>query len=216
MQLLLLRYRRIKSVGDQKEKLYNAGDVIEIKNKQLAMQLCQGPNPVAEPYGAEAMALPGGVGVLSTRKVTAPYWATALELPVRAIKDGQYALPFAYTIVWDPRLKPVQRYVHIAVKILSRTDWDIGCVIRSYVKGKLACNIGSDADRAKTKAIIRDLRIPYYRPEIMFIKKNERTQAFIECWQTERLGGDRRLALLRALYIIKPFLWPLPAHWVAK
>lgn len=216
MQLLLLRYRRIKAYGDLKEVLHNEGEVIEIKNKKLAEQMCQGPNPVAEPYGADAMELPGGVGVLCTRKVSAPFWATALDLQVRSIKDGQYALPFAYTILWDPKIKPVQRFVHIAVKILSRTDWDIGCVIRSYVKGKLACNIGSDEDRAKTKAIIRDLRVPYYRPEIMFIKRNERTQAFIECWQQERLGGDRRLALLRALYLVKPFLWPLPAHWVVR
>lgn len=216
MQLLLLRYRRLKAVGDLKEVLHNADEVIEIKNKALAEQMCKGPNPVAEPYGADAMALPGGVGVLTTRKVHAPFWATALDLPVRAVKDGHYVLPYAYTIIWDPKLKPVQRYVHIAVKILSGTDWDIGCVIRSYVKGKLACNIGSDEDRARTKAIIRDLRIPYYRPELMFIKRNERTQAFIECWQTERLGGDQRLGLLRALYLTKPFLWPLPAHWVAR
>jgi len=213
MQLLLLHYHRIKAEGDVREILHNAGEVIEIKNKALAERMCA--NKIAELYGADAMDLPGGVGVLTTHKVTEPFWASALDLQVRAIKDGEYALPFAYTIIWDPRVKPVQRYVHVALKILSRTDWDLGVCVRSYVRGKLAENIGSDADRAKTKAIIRDLRVPYYRPELMFIKRNERTQAFIECWQTERLGGDQRLALLRALYITKPFLWALPAHWVA-
>lgn len=214
MQVLLTRYRRIKAQGDDREILHNAGEVIEVKNKKLALQLCK--DGWAEPYGADAMKIPGGVGVLATHKVSKVFWAAALELPVRWVKDGQYTLPFAYTVLWDPRTKPVQRYVHIALKILSRTDWDIGCVIRSYVRGKLACNIGSDEERARTKKIIKDLRIPYYRPGLIFIKRNERTQAFIECFQKERLGNDQRLSLLRALFITKPFLWALPAHWVAR
>lgn len=90
---------------------------------------------------------------------------------------------------------------------------------------KLAADVGSEADRRATRAVIHDLRVPLHATELLFVRRNETGLALLAAWLEEmETGGpgvpgvdparDSRLAFLRAVYRVKPRLCVLPTSWL--
>ncbi|MDZ4768366.1 MAG: hypothetical protein SGJ24_04495 [Chloroflexota bacterium] len=78
----------------------------------------------------------------------------------------------------------------------------------------LACDVGTVEERKVTAGEIGDLRVPIYETGLMFLRRNSESEALIRQWATSMsLGGDARLAWLRAMWHVKPLLLPLPASW---
>jgi len=92
--------------------------------------------------------------------------------------------------------------------------WDCAAPLWRY--GVLAQDVGGLSERERTEAITRDLRIPLYATELLFVRRSETTEQLLAVWQAERDGGDERLAFLRALYEVKPLFLALPRSWLAK
>lgn len=91
--------------------------------------------------------------------------------------------------------------------------WDAAAPLWRY--GVLAEDLGGPAERARTEAIVRDLRIPVYAPELLFVAPTEAGRALVETWRAECADGeDERLAFVRALYLVKPRFCALPCTWV--
>jgi len=125
--------------------------------------------------------------------------------------DGQDPLPYARTLAWDTRanLRPELT----AAGFDQLKTWQVAIPLWSY--DKLARDVGDDDDRARTVKIIRDLRVPLYRTDVMFLRRCEPVEELLKVWQVEREGpGDDRLALLRALYQVKPLVLALPTTWI--
>jgi len=61
--------------------------------------------------------------------------------------------------------------------------WQMAAPLWSYTE--LACHIGSEADRAQTKAIIRDLRVPVYDVRAVFVRKCDETAEVLRQWKAE-------------------------------
>ena len=133
-----------------------------------------------------------------------------------AVERGAWpTLPWAKTMVWNPRLRLRKELVPIGFHLLD--TWQVAIPIDDY--DVLASQVGSDEDRVRTMATIRDLRVPMYTPDLLFVKRCGDTERLLEQWryQTESFeGGDPRLALLRALYVVKPLVLALPTTWVWK
>lgn len=119
------------------------------------------------------------------------------------------------TIPWD--------LVAAGFAFLER--WDAAAPLWRY--GVLAEALGSAAERERTREITRDLRLPVYAPELLFVADNEAGRALVETWRREcdltpspfptREGGiDERLAFVRALYLVKPRFCALPRSWLAE
>jgi hypothetical protein len=82
---------------------------------------------------------------------------------------------------------------------------------------ELAATVGTDEDRAKVKAVIRDLRVPLYDTRLIFARKTETTIRLFKEYNTELSNGmDDKLAFLLALYRVKPFLLPVPLTWTGR
>lgn len=80
---------------------------------------------------------------------------------------------------------------------------------------QLAGEIGSAADRALTLEAIRDLRVPVYASELLFVRRCPAGLALLEAWSAEcASGGHPRLAFLRAVYRVKPRFLGLPRTWL--
>lgn len=79
----------------------------------------------------------------------------------------------------------------------------------------VAEQIGTGDDRARTKIILHDLRVPVYSPDLVFVRDSEPGRQLVERWSAECDGGDERLAFLRALYAVKPLFCALPRTWLS-
>jgi len=110
-----------------------------------------------------------------------------------------------YTVPWD--LLPS------GFHFLRR--WDAAAPLWRY--GVLAKDVGTPAERKRTKKVTLDLRIPLCEPGLLFIRSSEAGRALLERWRAEcQQGSDERLAFLRALHIVKPKFCALPRSWLAE
>ena len=92
--------------------------------------------------------------------------------------------------------------------------WEMACPLWRY--GVLAQDVGTTAERERTKALCFDLRVPLMEPGLLFARQCEASERMIETWRREcEGGGDERLAFLRALCLVKPRLLTLPRSWLA-
>lgn len=93
--------------------------------------------------------------------------------------------------------------------------WDAAAPLWRY--NVLAADAGTDDERRRTAAIVRDLRVPLHSYELLFVRGNEVGRALLATWEAEtRPGDDPRLAFLRALYRVKPRFCALPCSWLAE
>ncbi len=92
-------------------------------------------------------------------------------------------------------------------------SWDAAVPLWRY--GVLAADVGTAAEQKKTQQVIRDLRVLLHSVELLFVRRTAAGSALLAQWQAE-LGGDLRLAFLRALYQVKPRLCVLPTTWLAE
>ncbi len=93
--------------------------------------------------------------------------------------------------------------------------WDAAVPLWRY--GQTAEDVGTPAERKRTQAVVRDLRVLLYSHELLFVRKNEVGETLVATWVQElEGGGEPRLAFLRAVYRIKPRLCVLPRTWLAE
>ena len=101
--------------------------------------------------------------------------------------------------------------------------WDAAAPLWRY--GILAKDVGSEGERKATEQIVRDLRVPLYACELLFVKGSEAGRQLVATWEEERArpfgvpqgkGSEPRLAFLRALYRVKPIFCALPRSWMGK
>jgi len=130
------------------------------------------------------------------------------KLPVTA--GPLPAIPYERTIMWDVAAKARVELFAAGLSFLSR--WSMAVPLWSY--DELARDIGSEADRLRTEAVVHDLRAPVYDTRLMFVRRNAEAEAVMQAWGAERDGGDVRLAFLRAVYKVRPLILALPTTWL--
>jgi hypothetical protein len=152
-------------------------------------------------------------GIVLVRRGLKISTSNARKLRLEVRKGGNWSPPFGktlflggdYTVPWD--LLPS------GFHFLQR--WDAAAPLWRY--GVLAADVGTDAERKRTKKLTLDLRIPLYEPALLFVQANETGRALMKAWRAEcRPGWDERLAFLRALHMVKPRFCALPRSWLAE
>lgn len=138
----------------------------------------------------------------------------------KILKRNQYnldmangrTLAFSRTLLWQPDAHLRLDLIPVGFHRLT-AGWQIAAPLWRYQK--LARDIGSAEDRAKTKAVIHDLRVPVYETGCMYIRRCAETRRLMRIWKREmKGGGDEKLAFMRALYITKCVICALPTTWV--
>lgn len=125
---------------------------------------------------------------------------------------GEPAIAFQKTMIWNPKVQLRTELVSAGFGMLE--TWEIAVPLYSY--DELAVHIGSEEDRKRTKAIIRDLRVPVYDVRLIFVRNCEATQQLFDAWTEENgIAGesDERLSFMRAFYRVKPAMLALPITW---
>lgn len=103
---------------------------------------------------------------------------------------------------------PAPDLVPVGLALLRR-GWDVAAPFDAG--GLLAADVGTEEDRARTCAVVGDLRVPLYSPGVVFVGAGG--EEWFRAWRAECDGGDERLAFLRALFRVKPRFCALPRAW---
>lgn len=206
---------RLKSVQriDRQGKLrtYHPGDWVDV-GKQTAMLWMSRGDAEIPSFKRDTYKI-GEAGVIirgaeSTEPYQAHFDVTKLTLTLIV---GEPYLAFDKTMIWHP--KAPLRSELIAPGFGFLDTWEIAMPLYSY--DELAIHIGNEKDRAKTQAVVRDLRIPLYDTRLIFVRHCENTQRLFKIWGDENeAGDDERLAFMRAYYQVKPLMLALPITWV--
>jgi len=197
VRIKLLKYRRFLENG--RERLRYPGEIIDVKNKALISQLVdQGVALVLVPKVSE---IPEDAGLVLTRPREVPPGFARHQV-------SDPCVPYAKTMIWYPQADVRLDLVSVGLRLLER--WEIAVPLVSYTV--LANTVGTDEDRERTEAVIRDLRVPVYDPRLVFVRKGTAGEETIMRWQAD--NGNMLLAFLRALYAVKPLVCALPQEWI--
>lgn len=207
VQLLTVRMIEINGVGTN----YRPGDWVDIGKQTALRWIAEGiaisPHPINE-------LLPPGSGVVFWRDASEAVRSrvTNTGIPCREFGTPQL-LPFARTLFIGGDISARTGVIPIGMRLLDR--WQVVCPLMSYEL--LAQQLGSEEDRALTKNVIHDLRVPVYQPDFLFVRRGLDGEALVARWLAE-IGPERddRLAFLRALYITKPQICAAPASWLDR
>ncbi len=142
-------------------------------------------------------------------KIAAQTKAHKLAVMVR----DEPEVPWPMTLIVAPGTRVPWDLLPAAWHFLER--WDAAVPLWRY--GQTAEDVGTPAERKRTQAVVRDLRVLLYSHELLFVRKNEEGETLVATWVQElEGGGEPRLAFLRAVYRIKPRLCVLPRTWLAE
>ena len=195
-----------KAIEEQgKMRLYSPGEWVKV-GKQLALKWIAAGDAWNFRLGNVA---PSGCGIAARGKVPEGDY---LGLPVSTEGDG---LRWPRTLLWDAsRLNLRSNILPAGFGLLSK--WQVVAPVFSY--DVLARDISSDEDKALTRKIIRDLRVPVYDTRMVFLRRCRDTQRLLALWKQEgeRLNGDEKLAFMRAAYAVKPTICAAPSSWTQK
>ena len=165
--------------------------------------------PQRTPYGDFPIATGSGVLVTNGSMERAEHLLEPFKGDLM-IEAGKFALHFQRNLLWDMEVKLEMALLPVGFGLLD--VWELAVPLCDYQT--LVVHLGSDEEKERTKAVIRDLRVPLYDVRLMFVKHCQNTVDLFSRWQKEcDAGDDERLAFLRALYITKPLVLALPMTW---
>jgi len=203
----LTQGKRIEVQG--KMRRYVAGDWVDV-GKQLANLWIGRGEAEAITFNAGEFAKVGEAGVLVVDHYDVGKQVLAKLEGGVAVECGEPRLPWEKTLIWNPEVALPKRWLTTGMLLLD--TFDVAVPLLPYEK--LASTLGTPEERERTRAVIRDLRVPVYNPAFLFVKRNETTEFLMACWEEERVdGANRVLSLLRAMYRAKPKALPLPCTW---
>lgn len=138
--------------------------------------------------------------------------AKAHKLPV-TVGEIASPLPYGKTLFVAPGTTVPWDLLPAAWHFLER--WD--CAVPLWRYGVVAADVGTKAERKRTQAVVRDLRVLLHSVELLFVRDNEHGRALVEACREEMADSqESRLAFLRALYRVKPRCCVLPRSWLAE
>lgn len=189
--------------------VYRPGDWFEVRNQTLRQLLANGqieqPCDVSRAYDlSECGVIVTGGSVDEARQTLQA--AGLRDIEVRA---GAFSLEFDRTLFWDTSANLRHDLIAVGFARLA-TGWQVAAPLCRYKI--LASTLGTPEERAQTEAIIHDLRVPVYDHRVLFVRKSNDTANFMQAFNAE--PGERRLALMRAIYQTLPVLCALPTTWI--
>lgn len=188
---------------------YHPGDWIDVGKQTALLWMARGDAEI--PSFRRETVITGEAGVvINAETITSfedKFTQTKLAL---TLTNGVPRMAFIKTLCWNPAAHLRTELIGAGFGFLE--TWEIAMPLYSY--DELAVHIAQGAAMERTKAVLRDLRIPVYDTRIIFVKHCENTQRLFDAWNKElESGDDDRLCFMRAYYTVKPLMLALPITW---
>lgn len=206
-------------------KPLHPGDWVEVKNQQTLQRWIANGKAEA-PHWLKAEAATAifsdncGVIVRASKDTKVSMVAFAeYESALDIIKSTKLHLPFKHNLIWSPSFPLTKPQMIIGYSLIAAgrggyDAWDMAAMLTSQTA--LANTVGAPDERAKTRQVIGDNRLPVYDTRAIWVKRTKRTTAIIDAMQAEvEDGADERHAFLRAVYGMPIKLCTLPPKWLA-
>ncbi len=168
-------------------------------------------SPVQSPNSIPARWLPTSTGIVLRHDDAKANALAAAQGAGCTISDG-WSLPWPRTLFAGPLAPIPWDLLRTGFELLR--SWDVAA---PFAPGdQLAQDIGTAEEQARTEALMLDLRVPIYSPDLVFVRDSAEGRAWLAAWREECADGtDERLAFLRALARVKPLFCALPRVWLA-
>lgn len=193
-------------------KNFKKGDWIEVGKQTANTWITQGiaDRPGYDAYKDYVDATAGIVLIGSTNEQLLNN--IRQDIPGIDIKNSdKYEMYFSENMIWNNGIKLKRENVYVGFNLLK--NWQCAIPLHSYTE--LAIHIGSKEDQKYTKSVIKDLRVPVYNTDLMFIRRCDNTKNLLEQWSKEcEIVENKTLAFQVALYKTVPVLCALPVNWV--
>jgi hypothetical protein len=213
MWIQLLTVKQIEEAGVR--KTYYPGDWVDI-GKQTARQwiASKEARTLESDIALAATDLPAAVediGIVVTGDSEKSRQMLAGVDGKIPIQYGRAEALYPRTMIWDPEVNLRAELVPVGLQLLK--TWEIA--IPQWEYSTLANGIGTPEEQAATEKAIRDLRVPVYDTRLIFVRQCENVKRLLDTWLNDKeTGFDSRLAFLKALYQVKPFILALPCTWI--
>lgn len=205
IQLLSIKYLDL----DGWQKAYYPGDWVDV-GKSTALQWVR--DGEAKAFEKIRLDLPEGCGVvMSCESSDARSILSHLSTPV--VVGG--SLVYEKTLFYTPGAPLPLSLIPVGFKFLDK--WEIAAPLWSYTE--LAADQGTEEERATTKKVIRDLRVPTYDTRLIFMRRCPRVQELFTAMENEKVTDQEsnlRLAFMRVVYQVKPLILALPTTWMVQ
>ena len=178
------------------------GDWFELGKHDARNAQAVGDIVIHNPVYRNAL-VPPESGVLLLREHHFSYDNLPVEVGLRSV-------PYSKTMIWNPDFKLDSALIPVGLTLLEK--WEIAIPVSDY--NLLAKDIGTAKERKATGAVLHDLRVPVYDTRLIFARKCQAIEKLFKMWDNEE--GDERLAFLRCLYAVKPYVLALPSIWQRK
>lgn len=213
MWVKLVVYKQLDQEG--KRRGYSPGDWVDV-GKQTALQWLRSGEAVL-PSQASRQGLGALVDLRDCQVVVTggrDLQRDVLNLyPDLAVVSGPDVAPTGKTLYYDTTLGDVR--LDLWASAFGWLDrFDVVCPLLSY--DKLAADLGTAKERALTKDVVRELRVPVYEPALLWLRHNATTVKLTVAYDHElkRGEGNRHLSFLRALYQTAPLVVAAPPTWL--
>jgi len=197
-------------------RTYQPGDWFQCNNQEmlelLALKRVQTASlQIRENFDGQS------VGVRFLSSAVPPKTLGDCGMDVR--RGVSYDLPWERTALWDPRINTTAESIALGLlRIDGRGEfpaWELAAMLEH--KTRLAADVGTPEERARTLEVLGDLRLPVYQTGLLWVRKTPAAEEVIQLWRAEvDAGADPQHAFLRVVYTRRVLLCTLPADWIGQ
>ena len=195
---------------------YDPGDWFECHNQELAELLQKGLVKTSA-LDIKANFANMDAGVLTIGHTAPEEMCKSYGLDIR--RSNKVGLPWERTVLWYPGKNLTAEAIVLGLMRIDAEDphlaWEMAVMLDS--KSRLAKDVGTEEDKARTLEVLGDLRLPVYETGVIWVRNTEMTQAVLQLWRAEvDAGADERHAFLRTIYSCRVLLCTLPSDWIGQ
>lgn len=197
-------------------RTYQPGDWFQCKNQELLELLAkQLVDTTAHIIREEFEGKDTGVVTLPGAK--APKAVASFGIFVKECLIPE--LPWKRTLIMGEGSSTTIETVALGLMRVATEDdfpgWEMAAMLGS--RTRLARDVGTKEDKARTLELIGGLEIPVYDSGLVWVRRTKATMSVIKIWRDElKIGADPQHAFIRAIYGQSVKLCSLPAEWIGR
>lgn len=211
---------RARKIVDRKDmagisRIYHPGDWFEVRNQEMRRLLEAGviqttPQVLRAEYKVD------NAGLLLRDGAVKPHNVAAYGLKCQEA-DG-LTLPWERTVILGAGAALQASSIIIGLSRIEAgrgVGWEMAVLLDDH--RKLARDVGTEEEKAKTIDVVGDLRLPVYDTSVLWVRRTEATEDWLAAFRDELVdGADEAHAFLRTLYTRRLMLCTLPAGWIGR
>lgn len=207
----LLQDRRIETNGQNTN--YKKGDWVEIGKQTANLWITQG---IADRPGynhtKEYVDLTAGIVLVNG---TNNILLNNIKQDIPGIEHSEsdkHSMLYSENMIWSNCVNIKRENILVGFNLLKK--WQVAIPMYSYDDLAIHQKM-SNSEKKYLTDVVKDLRVPIYNTNLIFIRRCDDTRQLLEQWEKEKeFLKDDKLSFLSAYYKTKVTLCALPVNWI--